>query len=1798
MGQTKEKPQTFGEGGDMLRFPQTSNSTPTGRKLHLQKKTNPVENKVDDCDDAGDDYKGAGDVCRDADDINVGEDNNRRNLQVSNTQKPIRKEKLTNNNGGKLILVEKHLPNMMRYLDAQYQMYLTEVMQLTANTQKSCDTNMLHSGCFRCDARMKPMVSTPIQGNLELSEKVHFVPPTIFNKGYFVCTRNFNGKFQFLPSGEQAAKVRTYKLLERINRSGHAIPREASHKLQLLYAEGGLSWASKFDRAQKNTFLGLLAILRPESKSSPVRICCAPNSQFPTQIGSLSFNMCIHSLTVANPQLYRFQLLKLLSTSSVISDVSQQFPSIHLDYESSINCMYFCYKDPSGWPTYVKQDSLDGELHAIKNSRLTFGTSDAPCIAQYCMLKATDVYLEYHPHLSPTLTCVANMVKEILYKSCWADDIQASTTINNIIEYCRVEKKRTPKKATVLDQCLEGEVCINEKFCWTESSITQYRDYVDGVTEELMLSIAKMLVEILNFCGFSLKFLHGEKHLQGHLDQLTASQSSHQTKEVKVMVTRPENTEVYEHMLRLGKNKDFTSFQPERSSETKTHEIQHLGQVYDDSEIGLKMKSLTFIYSDGKSNQRSPEIFSFDQFEDFMSKCKPILTRRSAFSLVAQNCDISGRWLCLFKAQIKVAIRLFLKNHSEQNNLEARWEEKLDLNTIHRIKIAIKSYFYLVKQKLPQVDLFKYNTHQLYLVGTSDGAENLFTISTTVVARICLNGIVSSKAVHLTLHPFSVNVNILCMISIEMLAMIRLISEMELLLTEMASLGTDIPYNNRIIFTDSKILATLIRQKIHLLKRKFAHGVAKIQIKLADLKMSPYTSVALIQQDKATLWTDFYSKFNSLSLDSIVHKHKRIFDMSWIESAHPRKLNGISFDSAVPSGAELKYISDNAVLEGEMVNIENNIKTNTGNDFDQLLSAAASLCTNTSDRWEECEIEEDIAKFGENNKNLLLQKAVPVHSWANMTIAKDDMNDLNLSEIRFDDNQRVDDKQVSSESQVKSDEGEEVSKDDRNDLNSSEIRFDDNQRVDDKQVSSESKVKSDEGERVSITSRKAAICVADEPGRVWRAQLDHLMSRKRSYGLGERGVLNILLQCQEFIRKCRESSQKGATWRKERQIRRQEEAQERKEQRKGTSENYKKSEDLHDIPVVSVDLMNSDLGQFDDLIEKEGVEEKKKDLEEDEERRKGRRKIFHHLATVYQSEEPERGYNQKKYRNTYGGEIILLEGRKHREFKEKVLRRTRIRKIEAGCEFEELLLSACHASVKGQNLPKAELCLTNLQILITNAKSKLQKLQHICSSCRVRRALNQRQDDLVKKIEKGPQDYLCRSLKWRGGSSTAVLDCLGPLQCYGTVVGSEITKIFAVVIIELPLKTCHILPLKSYSTEDFLIAMRTYINRRMQPMELYVGDAASNFLRLQNSSPGFLPEEETYWQSEKIKLFKEMETGDKRRRLENAGLFIRAPSGHHEMVSVTEKAVATVKEVIRGHGRSMRAPLTIFQWEFLWSQIILCIASRPIHSSKDGKLYTAMSLLSAMGQCGQHFGDDQLQYDTEGDDEVSERLKEAEEDMMKIKEEVSDVLLQVMIEPSYLNQQTRKEEMKRRDSAESAQLNTVYFCPRLFQKTCNFTGSLLRLCRIGLSRQHGLFQKTGPIKKSSFVTRALHDLYLIALPDTDQVLGGDIWLPTWNLKKAKESYNLQRGFIRWEEEDKLDMDKKMTEKKVGETEAEETTRENVRKKRKQKKKAGEIAEDEAKKSEDTSKQSEDTSKQKQIFTRTGRLVKPPKRYQN
>ena len=544
---------------------------------------------------------------------------------------------------GRLVLTKQHSDAILRHLELDYKLFLNEIEHI-ASKQKCLDVNLKVAGCYLCDNRLKPMLNVPVQSNLQLKNYISFSPPSVFGPGHFTYSRMWNGKYDFLPSGEAQARSRTEKLLQRINKNDNKIAREATFRLQQLFVEQGLSWASPFDLNQNCKFLGLLAILK-QGRTTSVRVCSIPNSEYKTEIGSLTYNNCIQTLSVSQPRPYQFNLAKLFSLQTVTSDITQQFPSIYLSYPTSLASIFFCYKDIAGWPTFCSQDSIDKKLYAIKNQRLYFGGADAPAVAEFCMLEACSVFLQHHHGLSSEERWLVDKVDSVLHQSRFADDLQQSTLHQHVLDYCQVTKTQAPLGPVWSEKCLELGSCSTDHISMTESEYVKFCRRMNELSELVTLKIALMMQRILNYCGFSLKFLKGPVDLQARLDDIVMRQTIHRTQN-KVRVDRPDPSQVSRHINRLNANADFVNhvFEDAEDKEEK-HEIEHLGYVYCKDRVSLRIKSLSLIYFDGKTNKKSPDFHSEEQFRIFMREVKPTFTRRSLFSAAAKNFDTSGRFL-------------------------------------------------------------------------------------------------------------------------------------------------------------------------------------------------------------------------------------------------------------------------------------------------------------------------------------------------------------------------------------------------------------------------------------------------------------------------------------------------------------------------------------------------------------------------------------------------------------------------------------------------------------------------------------------------------------------------------------------------------------------------------------------------------------------------------------------------------------------------------------------------------------------------------------------------------------------------------------------------------------------------------------------------------------------------------------------------------------------------------------------------------------------------------------------------
>jgi len=448
-----------------------------------------------------------------------------------------------------------------------------------------------------------------------------------------------------------------------------------------------------------------------------------------------------------------------------------------------------------------------------------------------------------------------------------------------------------------------------------------------------------------------------------------------------------------------------------------------------------------------------------------------------------------------------------------------------------------------------------------------------------------------------------------------------------------------------------------------------------------------------------------------------------------------------------------------------------------------------------------------------------------------------------------------------------------------------------------------------------------------------------------------------------------------------------------------------------------------------------------------------------------------------------------------------------------------------------------------------------------------------RDTDAVKLQKLGPCDFMNRAMKWRSGNVSTILDLIGPLKAWSNFEYSEEIKFYAVLFVQLPLKTVSILPVRSYSAEHLYHTIRVYVNIKMQPCQLWVSDSGSNLSRFSTQNPGYEEYEED--QNAKVKAWQDLATGERGKDLENLGVFVRITSGDHKVVSSVEQAVWTTKKVLFSFDRSLKTPLTSYDWAFVFSEVSACVASRPLCATAEGRLYSAMSILSSLEQAGMYMGDDQVYVHLQGKEQVTARLEEMSRHLSELREMIAEILLVLMVKPSFIDVQVRREKIKLRDSETEVGLNDIFFCPRIFKKINNVTGSLLRLHKWGISRQIALFQKAGQLKNTSYVNRSLDQLFLVAKDKTNQVFGQEEWIPSWQIHHIKDSQLPLTPYLTWNlESDKIE---------VEEEEVEEDEEEGVERKE------GEVGK------EYLSENNNQIPLEKK--TRSGRIIKKPQRYE-
>ena len=1742
------------------------------------------------------------------------------------------------NKACKMFVLEKLDPNWKSYLEAEHRLFLNEIKQIYIETSKSLDlsANLIgRSGCSFCDSRHRIATSVPIHSDLKLKQHVQFIAESACNPAHFEYSRIWTGAFQHLPSGKLETKVRCEKLFQRLNSFGNACARESTYRMQSLYAKRKILWASPFDLSQRHTFIPSLAVLKTGS-SSAVRLCLAPTTLYESPFGLISYNQCIAPLPLSQPKLLKFQLMHLLTTQLFTGDLAQMFTSVRLSYDSSLHSLSFAYRTADDWPTLCYDDSMDKQLHVIRNTALGFGTREAPKISKYCLTRATSVYKKANT-LTPEEDLLCDMVGNVLESDTFADDLLGSISMSRLTQWCLVTNQPLPSPPTSQKKCVWFDTCINPSLCWSEEKLQQYRSQINFLSEQLLQRLASSLIKVLNYSSFELKYLKGSKRSQECLNSLVKTQCLNYPP-TKLQVNRPSQIELNQHIAKL--TNQITSPESQSPPEGSSSDcIEHLGHTYNsDHTVQLKSTSISIIYTSDNRHRRSVDFFCFQDFLDFNTKVKPIFTKRSIFSILAKNCCVTGNFLVLFKSQLKIVIRMYIRK-----NRKASWNSELDKETIRKMFICIETYFILVNKKINQPLTFKYQTNELFIAGISDGSENLKTYSISLIGRSCLGNIVRSEMVHLSLQSYSNHCDLINIVDVEYLAFLLLIQAMETILNELQKIGINVPDDNRLAFCDSRVVLTLLRSRVDLLKKRQSYLTAKAQILLNDIGMTPFHSVGYISQHEANHYPDIFSKFTfNGNLKEIESKYNKLMDNTWLCSSHPRKLKGIYFDTAYPSGTEYQALRS-AVLESEWSEFEKSCKKEThksiitaANKVNQLnitnntqyikpsfchpnCPGDGSLEKVESESWEISNIENDSVTYdiehSENPKNL--KSVIPSVGHSEIDQTSNGVTPM----VRVSENNQIEHSETpqilgSVISDVRHSENDSVTYDIEHSENPKNlksvissvghseidqtlnsvtpmVRLSENNQIIDGTLNNGCSNNSSDKQytcatQVSSNARKRSSIWVSEDRASWKKQIDTLLERKSSFALGSGSALKILTFCLEFGRKTKEAARCGPEGRVLRQKSRHASAQLKQVEVPEEIRPLGILADIHDQPRPAVHLLRSRLGDYEDL-----VMESQKPISSSPET--STRKVFHQLCTLYSTSQKVKGMTQVRYHNLNGEGVMILEGRRQRGYHDRTVRIPRFRPIDPSSPFADILIKAAHHFSKGKNLNQAILGLLNLSVHISGQTQLLQRLQLECNSCRRRRAQQGRKNDTVKLTKLGPTDFMNRAMNWKTGQSSTIVDILGPLRAFSNYQDSEQIKIFAALFIQLPLKTVTILPLQSYSSAHLLQAIKTYVNLTLRPVQLWASDAGSNLSRFSTQNPGY--EDCEVEETLKVKTWRELATGERGRDLKTLGVHVKICAKDHKVVSQVEQAIFSTKKVLYSFNKSTQSPLTFFDWMYLFSEVSACIASRPICSTAEGRLYSAVSILSAMEKAGSFMGEDQIYVHKTGKDKVSAQLDLMAQHMQELRETISDLLLVLMVKPSFLDIQVRREQIKIRDNENDVDIHDVFFDPHLYKKTNNVTGSLIRLHQWGKSRQIGVFQKVGRLKPSSFLTRPIDQLYLVAKHNTTKIFGSKEWIPTWGFMQHTESdRNCLAPYLTWEPQNEAkilhpsdpEVQNECGEEELDSGEYEEEEVENE----------CELQGGTSELGLETSDEEEKSTEQFEATTRSGRVVKRPQRYQS
>ena len=488
-----------------------------------------------------------------------------------------------------------------------------------------------------------------------------------------------------------------------------------------------------------------------------------------------------------------------------------------------------------------------------------------------------------------------------------------------------------------------------------------------------------------------------------------------------------------------------------------------------------------------------------------------------------------------------------------------------------------------------------------------------------------------------------------------------------------------------------------------------------------------------------------------------------------------------------------------------------------------------------------------------------------------------------------------------------------------------------------------------------------------------------------------------------------------------------------------------------------------------------------------------RQGVFRHLCYIYNCKPEDKGFHWEE-RDTGWGKQTFAIGRTQRDWLNNRDMVPRLHPISPSSPFYSLCLQEAHKSSLGLNPELAKLYLASLNVYLPGANKQLKDFAAACTACNIRKAREGRADTLTKSNHAGPSGLITTLGTISQGMSVMQVDLTGPLV-YKTHDYNDL-KLWFLVCVSSHWGQVKILPVKSKTTADVTLALKTLALQTSTKFELLFSDFGGEFEPLQSSYSPM----QTNHTSEPVaeKWFDGFKKEQAQLELAGLGIFVRMGGKRHEQMGKVEGKINQIKRVLRSlHLFSPCAePCDLFEIHYLLALCEHILHSRPILVSGN-QIYSISTLRALTMEAGTMVGDDDGLFVRGTAAETKQKLDASCLRMKSFKSMVTTAMLANSLD-TLLDTVHRRERVKHGLPVDQLSPGDVVFDSIGFRETASICGNICRVLQMGASGNHCLLSKAKihsvsreQVYPQVVISRPSNYLHFICKGNNDNVLIGE-----------------------------------------------------------------------------------------------------------